>query len=603
MSLKAKLAAGFGALLAILVTMGVICYTSVQKLTELSAFGDKRGQGKFYAVSIDSLINNQKAEYRAFLLTNQENEISRYAENNRILAEDFDKLEATLSTDKGKELMAHYRQVLDEYHSIIDRVVELHRAGKQKQAIDLILQPKSDAVRADLGQTATELIALQEKLTVSAREEQSATESRTTLLISSLAIVGVVIGLVVATIIVRSITGGITRMVTTIEEVAANNLAIEDMEITSQDEVGQAGVALNKMKNNLRELIQSVASTAEHVASASEEISSSASQQAQGAETQKDQTSQVATAMQEMSSTVLQVSENSGKAAEASRKAAETARAGGTIVNETLTKMRAIAESVSGTARKVEELGKSSDQIGRIIGVIDDIADQTNLLALNAAIEAARGGRARARLRGGGRRSAKAGRTHDLGHERDRANDPHGAAGNQSCGLGHGGRKQTGGGRSKNYGAGGRLAEADHPHVGAGGGDGHAHRHGGHRAVERNRGNQQQHGADCQAGKRSGRRGAAIGQGLPGLVRTCAGSTEDGVEFPAGQRQSFLRAAWKPRSARPAESIYQPVITPSGRGSRESLFGRRSLTCIRLFEPFITKAHIESSSVWLRRCF
>jgi methyl-accepting chemotaxis protein len=114
--------------------------------------------------------------------------------------------------------------------------------------------------------------------------------------------------------------------------------------------------------------------------------------QAQGADTQRDQTAQVATAMQEMSSTVLQVSENSGKAAEASRKAAETARQGGIIVDETLRKMRAIADSVSSTAKKVEELGKSSDQIGRIIGVIDDIADQTNLLALNAAIEAARAG-------------------------------------------------------------------------------------------------------------------------------------------------------------------------------------------------------------------
>lgn len=54
--------------------------------------------------------------------------------------------------------------------------------------------------------------------------------------------------------------------------------------------------------------------------------------------------------------------------------------------------MRAIADSVSSTAKKVEELGKSSDQIGRIVGVINDIADQTNLLALNAAIEAARAG-------------------------------------------------------------------------------------------------------------------------------------------------------------------------------------------------------------------
>jgi methyl-accepting chemotaxis protein len=100
----------------------------------------------------------------------------------------------------------------------------------------------------------------------------------------------------------------------------------------------------------------------------------------------------VATALQEMNVTVQQVSENSSKASDASRKAAETARHGGSIVDETLAKMQVIAESVRSTASRVQELGKSSDQIGRIIGVINDIADQTNLLALNAAIEAARAG-------------------------------------------------------------------------------------------------------------------------------------------------------------------------------------------------------------------
>jgi methyl-accepting chemotaxis protein len=197
---------------------------------------------------------------------------------------------------------------------------------------------------------------------------------------------------VVYALVRKMVTRPLSSSVDLANSIAQNDLTVDDLPVDSEDEIGEATNALNKMKNNLRHIIQSIAGTAEHVASASEELSSSANLQAQGAETQKDQAAQVATAMQEMSSTVLQVSENSSKAAEASRQAAETARKGGSIVDDTLGKMRAISESVSSTAKKVEELGKSSDQIGRIAGVIDDIADQTNLLALNAAIEAARAG-------------------------------------------------------------------------------------------------------------------------------------------------------------------------------------------------------------------
>jgi methyl-accepting chemotaxis protein len=200
------------------------------------------------------------------------------------------------------------------------------------------------------------------------------------------------IGTTIAVYVGRKVSGGTRAVLDRAQAIAWGDLTGSRVDIKSEDELGDIAAAIGQMETSLRSTLDSILASTERLASASEEISASAKEQASGADRQRNQTGQVATAMQEMSATVLEISGNSGKAAEAARKASDTARQGGKIVEDTLGKMRGIAQSVEETAKKVHGLGTRSDQIGQIIGMIDDIADHTNLLALNAAIEAARAG-------------------------------------------------------------------------------------------------------------------------------------------------------------------------------------------------------------------
>ncbi|MFO7445556.1 MAG: methyl-accepting chemotaxis protein [Ignavibacteriaceae bacterium] len=152
-----------------------------------------------------------------------------------------------------------------------------------------------------------------------------------------------------------------------------------------KNNINQVSISLNSALNEVSETVASTASAANQISASTEEMAAGALEQTQ-------QTSDVAASVEQMTKTILENTSNASLAAETAKEAGNKAKIGGEVVDNTISGMIRIADVVKQSASTVETLGKSSDEIGEIVQVIDDIADQTNLLALNAAIEAARAG-------------------------------------------------------------------------------------------------------------------------------------------------------------------------------------------------------------------
>jgi len=209
--------------------------------------------------------------------------------------------------------------------------------------------------------------------------------------VALLVVAAIILAWLLAFFIVRSITTPLRKLISVATTIAAGDLTTR-VDVTSNDETGQLMQAMQDMTENLRSIIGQVSNTSTQVATAAGQLHSTAERIATGAEEVAAQSGTVATAGEEMSATSGDIAQNCQMAAEGAQRASKSASDGAMVVERTVTVMGQIADKVQESAKTVESLGARSDQIGAIIGTIEDIADQTNLLALNAAIEAARAG-------------------------------------------------------------------------------------------------------------------------------------------------------------------------------------------------------------------
>ena len=182
----------------------------------------------------------------------------------------------------------------------------------------------------------------------------------------------------------------ILRLLDEIEDLADGDLTVTTT--VTEDFTGTIADSINYSVDQLRDLVATINLTAGQVAAAVQETQATAMHLAQASEHQAQQISEASTAINDMAESIDQVSANAAESSAVAERSVEIANKGNEVVHNTIHGMDNIREQIQDTAKRIKRLGESSQEIGDIVSLIDDIADQTNILALNAAIQASMAG-------------------------------------------------------------------------------------------------------------------------------------------------------------------------------------------------------------------
>jgi methyl-accepting chemotaxis protein len=354
-------------------------FPSVVKLAEISDYMERYNKNVYLHILNTDDVKIAAVDERVKKRKDQVNEGLAFYEKNLI------------SSDKDLLLLKKEWDLIAEYSSEIEGVLAHSRKNEKEQARDLMIA-KAEPLMQKIQDSLKEHIAYSE----------SRVNDQAVLIATSIHTFEAIVGVLLLLLFViqggfgyrlgRGISDSLATARALIQRVADQLDFTIRADVRHHDEIGETLVAFNNLIIKAQSSLKSIEGNSVAVGSSSVQLVASANHAAESAHVQTDATSDVAASVEEMTVSIGHIAERAKEANASSEQAGKLAREGQQVIQNTVSEINRIADTVNQASVQLHALQQEGERITQVVGVIREVANQTNLLALNAAIEAARAG-------------------------------------------------------------------------------------------------------------------------------------------------------------------------------------------------------------------